>query len=87
MHDFWWNDDGWARCVCGEYLCVVGRQFDPVAAGVADWARDTHRTTLALRAMYAEEISAAVERTLLKFEELRDAALALGEGEHGRSRF
>ncbi len=44
MHGFWWNDSGWARCECGEYLCVVGRSLDPVAVAVADGALITHRS-------------------------------------------
>lgn len=45
MHDFWWNYNGWARCECGEYLCVVGRKLEPMARAVADSALDTHRMT------------------------------------------
>lgn len=41
-HRFWWNYNGWARCECGEYLCVVGRSIDPVAAKVADGALVAH---------------------------------------------
>ena len=45
MHNYWWNYNGWARCECGEYLCVVGRKIEPTARAVADSALDTHCMT------------------------------------------
>jgi hypothetical protein len=42
MHDYWWRDASWARCKCGEYLCVVGQSPTARAESVADAALMTH---------------------------------------------